>query len=87
MSTRKIVPPQPQTKILKCQILSFYQGIDRGGHQVNISDKPTTSTLGKNPQQLNKGIRDAGSTADFRTLFEIFEILEKLNFFETLIFF
>jgi len=32
----------------------------------------------------NKGIRDAGSTADFRILFEIFEILEILDFFETL---
>ena len=30
-----------------------------------------------------KGIRDAGSTADFRILFEIFEILEKFDFFET----
>ena len=29
----------------------------------------------------NKGIRDAGSTADFRILFEIFEILEKFDFF------
>ena len=33
---------------------------------------------------INKGIRDAGSTADFRILFEIFEILEKFDFFETL---
>ena len=31
----------------------------------------------------NKGIRDAGSTADFRILFEIFEILEIFDFFET----
>ena len=31
----------------------------------------------------NKGIRDAGSTADFRILFEVFEILEILIFFET----
>ena len=30
--------------------------------------------------QVNKGIRDAGSTADFRILFEIFEILEILIF-------
>ena len=28
-----------------------------------------------------KGIRDAGSTADFRILFEIFEILEIFDFF------
>ena len=34
-----------------------------------------------------KGIRDAGSTADFRILFEIFEILEKNDFFETFKFF
>ena len=32
-------------------------------------------------QYINKGIRDAGSTADFRILFEIFEILEILDFF------
>ena len=39
-------------------------------------------------QQLsNKGIGDAGSTADFRILFEIFEILEILIFFETFNFF
>ena len=31
---------------------------------------------GKNTVFKNKGIRDAGSTADFRILFEIFEILE-----------
>ena len=30
---------------------------------------------------MNKGIRDAGSTADFRILFEIFEILEIFDFF------
>ena len=35
----------------------------------------------------NKGIRDAGSTADFRILFEIFETLEISNFFETFKFF
>ena len=29
----------------------------------------------------NKGISDAGSTADFRILFEIFEILENSYFF------
>ena len=29
----------------------------------------------------NKGIRDADSTADFRILFEIFEILETFDFF------
>ena len=29
----------------------------------------------------NKGIRDAGSTADFRLLFKLFEILEKNYFF------
>ena len=34
----------------------------------------------------NKGIRNAGSTADFRILFEIFKILEIFDFFETLIF-
>ena len=34
-----------------------------------------------------KGIRDAGSTADFGTLFEIFEILEIFYFFETFKFF
>ena len=32
---------------------------------------------------INKGIRDAGSTADFRILFEIFESLEIFDFFET----
>ena len=32
---------------------------------------------------INKGIRDAGSTADFRILFEIFETLEIFDFFET----
>ena len=32
---------------------------------------------------INKGIRDAGITADFRILFEIFEILEIFDFFET----
>ena len=37
--------------------------------------------------KTNKGIRDAGSTADFRILFEIFEILEILDFFETFKFF
>ena len=36
---------------------------------------------------INKGIRDAGSTANFRILFEIFEILEILIFFETFNFF
>ena len=35
----------------------------------------------------NKGIRDAGSTADFRILFEIFEILEVFDFFKTFNFF
>ena len=35
----------------------------------------------------NKGARDAGSTADFRILFKIFETLEILYFFETLNFF
>ena len=36
----------------------------------------------------NKGIKDAGSTADFRILFEIFEILEIFDlFFETFILF
>ena len=34
-----------------------------------------------------KGIRDAGSTADFRILFEIFETLEIFDFFETFNFF
>ena len=34
-------------------------------------------------QEIKKGIRDAGSTADFRILLEIFEILEILDFFET----
>ena len=37
--------------------------------------------------KTNKGIRDADGTADFRILFEIFEILEKFDFFETFKFF
>ena len=39
------------------------------------------------PYNDNKGIRDAGSTADFRILFEIFETLEIFDFFETFKFF
>ena len=35
----------------------------------------------KGDENINKGIRDAGSTADFRILFEIFEILEIFDFF------
>ena len=35
----------------------------------------------------NKGIRDAGSTADFKILFEIFETLEIFDFFKTFNFF
>ena len=35
----------------------------------------------------NKGIRDAGSTADFRILFKNFEILEIFDFFETFLIF
>ena len=37
--------------------------------------------------ETNKGIRDAGSTADFRILFEIFEILEIFDFLKLLSFF
>ena len=40
-----------------------------------------TNPGGQIDVHLNKGIRDAGSTADFRILFEIFEILEIFNFF------
>ena len=35
----------------------------------------------------NKGIRDAGSTGDFRILVEIFKVLEIFDFFETFNFF
>jgi len=35
----------------------------------------------------NKGIRDAGGTADFRILFEIFEILEIFDFLKSFNFF
>ena len=34
-------------------------------------------------REQNKGIRDAGSTADFRILFEIFETLKIFFFVET----
>ena len=37
--------------------------------------------VSKGVSDNKKGIRDAGSTADFRILFEIFEILEIFDFF------
>ena len=45
-------------------------------HRGTISLQPRQA----NEKKGNKGIRDAGSTADFRILFEIFEILEKFDF-------
>ena len=53
---------------------------------------PITHALKKVNEKLRKafrkkGIRDAGSTADFRILFKIFEILEIFDFFETFKFF
>ena len=47
---------------------------------VNIRYNHLTLKLNNNN---NKGIRDAGSTADFRILFENFETLEIFDFFET----
>ena len=46
-------------------------------------DKYSQTASGKPKQRgsdRNKGIRDAGSTADYRILFEIFEILEIFDF-------
>ena len=45
----------------------------------------SSSPLFEKILRRNKGIRDAGSTVDFRILFEIFEILEIFDFFMKLL--
>ena len=52
-----------------------------GSHLPLLPNGQVVNLEGKGLGFKNKGIRDAGNTADYRILFEIFEILEILDFF------